>query len=553
MRRFAATDLIAGLIGAVLLAALLLAGVQRAEVLGTLRSGFSLPRLFEAIVDMACPAAMAQEQLKFRPVPAESASRFERLRVQRGTAEPTPAASPGAPATPESPEEPDPVPVPSRPDIVIGKSGSVMRIRSDIHVARDEVIRGDLNTVLGDITIDGHVQGNVVAMRGDVTLSSTARVDGDVVCIGGTLHEEPGAVVGGERVTAIGDDDGRRRAVRDAVKEHVHRGVNVMTRIISLMLALAVAWAVARFAPVRTAAAVETFRRAPAMSLGVGALIWALVIPSVVALALVVALLCITIIGIPLALAALLGYALFLCVLMVWGYVVGAIVLGAGISRRRAAAAAVATPGSVPVTPQPGFESHSPTMERYALMGVLTLGGAGVLAAMLQSVGGPLQALGVLIGVLSKLAVLLLTTIGAGAWLRSELATGLLGRWWSGRRNRPTFGGPPPGGAPVPSGPPTSPVAPMAPATATPWATPSPGYPTPGGVTPPAAPGYPPPPPPGYAPPPPGYAPPPPGYAPPPPGYSTPAPPDDPARYAPPPRPPDPSGGTPGPQGQIAS
>jgi hypothetical protein len=544
MRRFATTDLIAGLIGAVLLAALLLAGVQRAEVLGTLRFGFSLPRLFEAIVDMACPPAMAQEQLQFRPVPAESASRFERLRVQRGTAEPTPAASPGASATPESPPAPPALPEPSRPDIVIGKSGSVMRIGSDIHVARDEVIRGDLNTVGGDITIDGHVQGNVVAMRGDVTLSSTARVDGDVVCIGGTLHEEPGAVVGGERVTAIGEER-RRHLVHDAVEEQVHRGTHVMTSILTLLLALGIAWALARFAPVRTAAAVETFRRETAMSLGVGALIWALVIPSVVALALVVALLCITIIGIPLALAALLGYALFLCVLMVWGYVVGAIVLGGAISRRQSTAAVAATPGSVPVTLQPTFEGHSPAMERYAVMGVLTLAGTKVLAAMLQSAGGPLHALGGLIFVLSMLASLVLTTIGAGAWLRSEFASGMLGRWWSGRRNRPTFGGPPPGGTTVPPNvpyppyPPVAPGSPVAPTPAAPWATPSPSNPPP--------PGYSPPPPPGYSPPPPS------GYAPLPPGYSPPPTPDDPARYAPPPRPPDPSGGAPNPQGPIAS
>ena len=63
-------------------------------------------------------------------------------------------------------------------------------------------------------------------------------------------------------------------------------------------------------------------------SLGFGLLAAALFIPSVVALALVVAILCITIIGIPLALAVILGYVLAIILLCLWGSVIGA--LGAG-------------------------------------------------------------------------------------------------------------------------------------------------------------------------------------------------------------------------------
>src|SRR5205085_712399 len=105
----------------------------------------------------------------------------------------------GSADEPDPPEAPD---VPEPPEPLVDRSGGVMKIGSDIHVGTDEVIHGDLSAVSGDITIEGHVEGDVVAMRGDVNLKSTARVDGVVVCLGGTLTEEPGAQVSGQKVTA---------------------------------------------------------------------------------------------------------------------------------------------------------------------------------------------------------------------------------------------------------------------------------------------------------------------------------------------------------------
>ena len=75
---------------------------------------------------------------------------------------------------------------------------------------------GDVVALGGDVTVAGHVEGDVASMGGDVYLKSSARVDGDVVCMGGKLNEEPGASVGGQRVSGLG---GRRARLHHRVGE----------------------------------------------------------------------------------------------------------------------------------------------------------------------------------------------------------------------------------------------------------------------------------------------------------------------------------------------
>jgi hypothetical protein len=438
-----------------------------ALVLGSIEIG-RVPGALAWLARLAVATAHAQEPLNFRPVPAESASRFERKETTKRSSIPAPPAAPAPPATPPPPAAPEP-PTERKhkwedadDDMISGKSGSTMRIGSDIHVGPDEVIKGDLSSVGGDIEIEGHVEGDVVAMGGDLTLRSSARVDGDVVCIGGSLNEEPGASVGGRRVTAMGVHD-----LRELRRERHHdfdggRAGRIMSSIITMLILLGLTWAFVRFAPSKSQAAVDTLRRETALSFGIGALVWALILPSIVALALVVALLCITIIGIPLALAALLGYVLFLGMLFVWGYAVGAAVIGGQLSKR---AQHTAVAG---VAPQP-----EPSLQRSAAMGVLVLGGTAVIAQIMKSLGGVLYGLGAFIHVITIIFACLLTTAGAGAWLRAEFMTGTLGVWWRGRR----LGGGGGPGIPVPPSPVPPPASPMA---STPTGFGSPPYASPG-------------------------------------------------------------------------
>lgn len=487
MRRLPASIWLGGLV------ALLLLGAALASVTGGAPFRAMAEAQFHGARELAARAAAPDwlvgtahaEDLQFKPVPRESLSRLERMRVvKRKAAEaaPPPAEAPAAPETPVVVEPP------SAPEVVIGRSGSVMRIGSDIHIGPNEVVRGDLSSMGGDIEIEGHVEGDVVAMRGDVRLHSTARVDGDVVCIGGTLTEDPGAHVGGQRVTAIGGGRDRDIDIEDRPRRERsdRRGHSVSYALTWLLILLGLAWALTRFAPGSTRAAVEGARTSPGRSFFIGAAVWALVIPSLVALALIVALLCITIIGIPLALAALVGYVLFLVLVMGWGYVVGASVVGARLVRAAPALAGTAGLGEAGIS-----------LTGQAVRGVLAVSGAAVVGQLLRWIGSgtPLGGLGVMIWIVAFVASAALTTLGAGAWLHAEFTSGALGRWWAGRRTR--FGGngaPPPAGPVPPGGPPSAPAGPTAPYSPAPAQ--SPGY---GSGTPP--PPVPPSPPTAFAPP----------------------------------------------------
>lgn len=418
-------------------------------------------RMTRVTADWALPRVDAQETLKFEPVPAES------LEDEAG----------------HPPRHIYLPPADEDRDITIGRSGNVLRFGSDVHVRPDQVIDGDLVVMASDIIVEGHVEGDVVALGGDVTLRSTARVDGDVACMGGVLTEDPGAFVGGQRVTASGigdvirDRDGRieriERSHRRATRAAMHRVWNVASDLAWLLIMVGLAWAFTSLGARRTGEAVERLKSKPAVSLGIGAMVWALVIPSIVALALIVAILCITIIGIPLALAALLGYCLFLALTYLWGYIVASVVVGEWILKRTSSAAPQMSGTTAAV---------APSLTRAAIIGVLVLGGAKLIGEAMKGLWF-IGWLGGLIAFLAWAAIAVAATFGGGAWLHTEFTTGTLGRWWQGRRGRNGGGAPPSGGgpAPGPAAPPPPSPAPPAPG-ASPYAPPSATPPPPSGA-----------------------------------------------------------------------
>ncbi|HEY3215988.1 MAG TPA: polymer-forming cytoskeletal protein [Candidatus Eisenbacteria bacterium] len=350
--------------------------------------------------------AWAQEVMEFKPVPEESVAAIERRARERARSDVPPL--PPAPAVPE----------------VTSRSGEIVRIGSDIHIEKDRVVVGDVVALQGDVRVDGHVKGDVMAAGGDVFLSATARVDGDVACIGGQLHEEPGAFVGGQR-TSFRGPGGRhvghrlRERLRDwDVEEQKSRAGGVVGAVVWLMLWMAAAWGISKLAPVRTGTAVETLSREPGMSFLVGLVTALLLAPSVIALALVVAILCITIIGIPLALGVILAYVALLVVLTIWGALVGVVPIGRQLARRLMG-------GSLPGSPAP---AAVPIM-RAAVLGVLVLDGLHVVGRVFEFM--PLLGwVGTLIGVLWWISGSLLTLLGAGALIRSKFGRGPGASWW---------------------------------------------------------------------------------------------------------------------------
>lgn len=74
-------------------------------------------------------------------------------------------------------------------------------------LAIDGTVDGDAVSVMGGTTINGTVHGCAVSVLGDLTLGPDAKVDGDTVCVGGSMHRAAGAIIGGEVVhQSFGDN-----------------------------------------------------------------------------------------------------------------------------------------------------------------------------------------------------------------------------------------------------------------------------------------------------------------------------------------------------------
>jgi len=459
-------------LGVLILALALAAPVTGLVVL--LRGGaVPIAKATVALFELVEPGlAVAQvTTLPFKSLPPESVSTLERERPARRRVRvsievPEVPVVPEVPEPPAAPEAPEAPAAPGR----VTRSGDLTRVGSDIHIEQDEVVRGDVTAISGDITVDGTVHGGVVSFGGNVYLNPTARVDGDVVCIGGELREEPGAYVSGERVTALSGGRGERIARRLRVSESHHGrdwdrgGLKLLGALMGLLIAIGLTVLVAWLFRGRITVGVETLKRQPAVSLGIGALVHALLIPSIVALVLVMVLLCITIVGIPLALAALVGYLLFFAVFWIFGLVVGAAVVGERIAVRRG------------VTAMPLWQS--------AMLGVLAVMGVGFVGNVLAVAGVPgFGVLGRMVIVLSEITMVVMGVMGGGAWLKWEFTEGVFGRWRGHleRRNAarvPTAPhGPPPASpyGPPASAPPASPGSRPPPGPESPPSDPAPG------------------------------------------------------------------------------
>jgi hypothetical protein len=390
-----------------------------------------------ACLALLVPAAPAHAQtshtMHFRPVPAESAGSYERRdrdtdsdSTQWSTTPPLPPA-PGMPAAPEAPEAPEARHTHST-------SSDIVRFGSDVTISHNQTVDGDVVSFGGAVEVRGHVTGNVSAMGGDLTLASTARVDGDVVCIGGTLREEPGSSVRGQRVTAP-----RSRGAKFflPVLSVVGTGVQMMVHAVGLLIMLGFAWLFVKLAPGRTQGALDLIGREPGPAFIIGLLLWALIIPSVIALALVVAVLCITLIGIPLAAAVAVAYAAFIVIATLWGVIVGYGVLGQKL--------------------YPRFKGGEATLIQSVLWGGVALGGLRIAGDMFHVV----PVFGFVGGLLKFIHFVVLAglgTLGAGALVRGEYQRRSLQTWW--QRMRPPGGTPRGDMPPRPDVPPPPPPAP---------------------------------------------------------------------------------------------
>ena len=75
---------------------------------------------------------------------------------------------------------------------------AAVRTTERLEVPEERVIDGDVAVLNGPAIIAGHVRGRVLAINSDVVLRSTARIDGDLLVVGGEVEGRHAAFVGGE-------------------------------------------------------------------------------------------------------------------------------------------------------------------------------------------------------------------------------------------------------------------------------------------------------------------------------------------------------------------
>lgn len=165
---------------------------------------------------------------------------------------------------------------------------------------------GDVTVFGGNVEVhDGaNVHGDATVFGGNLTLDKGAHVDGDVTSIGGTLDRDPGAIVGGD-VTAKGGSrpsEARKEDHRGIVAragESVMNGVR-LAAVLFVIGTVLLALTGRRMDMLRAEVATRPMR---SMALGVMGVLGGTV---------VLVALCVTVIGIPVAVVALLvfGFAL---------------------------------------------------------------------------------------------------------------------------------------------------------------------------------------------------------------------------------------------------
>ncbi len=416
----------------------------------------------------AASAALAQGTMTFRPVPADSVSRLDAAAAREGRIErrieqrlekhaaaieravesgDTPVSihvgddsivveAPGS--IPEPPSPPD-VPEPVRES-----TGEIIRLGSPITVHAGQAVEGDVVSIGGSVRVEGVVKGSVTAVGGDVTLVDGARVDGDVVCMGGTLRQEPGSSISGQLVTAPRVPGARLFL---PVLAAVGVGLKVIMDLLWIVFVVGIAFLVVKLAPGRTQSAVDDIRSDPGTSFLWGLLLWGLAIPALLVVSIAAALLCITIIGIPLALAALFGLALFFAIAVVWGTITGFALLGGQVFTR--------------------FKGGEATLLRAAIWGVICVVGLRIVSDVLHIM--PMFGfLGGLVTFIRFTLWAILMTLGAGALVRAEYQRRTVQSWWqqsqfNRRRSPDTNDYPPPPSpsqqAPPPPPPPSPPSA----------------------------------------------------------------------------------------------
>jgi hypothetical protein len=263
----------------------------------------------------------------------------------------------------------------------------IVRIGNDVHIPEGQVVEGDAVAIMGDVRIDGYVEGDAVAVGGVLTIGPKGRVDGDGVSVGGSVENE-GGVIKGETVS-VGIGKGWLKGPGFFMGSFFSSARRLLVLILWLIILIvlgALLLAVVR-RPVDIVS--DRVRREAFFNGLIGLLVWVLLIPIIVLLA-------ITVIGIPVAILV----PFIFVIMMLLGFI--------GVS---------AAAGQKFVAGENGAS--------YASMaaGVIILYSLVILGALLKLGPGPMHFAGSIIGFIGWAIVFVATTVGLGAVVTSRFGT----------------------------------------------------------------------------------------------------------------------------------
>ena len=359
------------------------------------------------------------------------------------------------PTPPDAPDAPD---VPEPPDFDHSEGNDLVRFGEDITIPEGRVIEGDVVAVGGSITVLGRVKGDAVSVGGTVHVKGKGVVEGDAVSLGGGVQTSDSASVGGSDVS-VGKFD----------FDHMHHmwpligamgmlgtGAWLVKILVGLLITLFIGWISLLLLRERIENAATVVHERFGKSFVLGLLGWALLVLAIpvgiIALVLTsviaIVILCITIIGIPVAILLVVALVLGLIGIVVGavyvgflGYLTGTMFLG-----RRILGDRVATKPLLAIA------------AGVLLIGVLRF--AGELIGALSFFA--FHPVGMAFGFAAALLGFIVASAGLGALLSSRFSKGAIrvgvytsgmGSQWGAAPPPP----PPPPPAPGPAGPTTAP------------------------------------------------------------------------------------------------
>lgn len=182
-----------------------------------------------------------------------------------------------------------------------GTTGSIVRITGNIVVGPDEVVHGDVVSVLGNIEIHGKVYGNVITVMGNIDVGPNGYILGDAVAVLGNLEADRNSSISGSSISIIGGGDFRisrfpKLGIRSLIR-HAFR-FNVANRLLRLFTTVLLATLIVALFPVPTERIKRSIAADPGRVLLTGLLGWLVILIVFIPLALILTLI---LIGIPLA------------------------------------------------------------------------------------------------------------------------------------------------------------------------------------------------------------------------------------------------------------